>query len=57
VDVLVNTTDPEFSGIGMLDCTVFREGGFKMNEECSKFGVCEEVRSCFSIALVEVSLT
>lgn len=47
VDVIVNTTDPGFSGMGMLDRTVFRKGGVRMNEECSKFGLCEEVRSAF----------
>jgi hypothetical protein len=45
VDAIVNTTDPEFRGMGMLDCTIFRKGGLPMSKECEKFGVCKEVRS------------
>ncbi|KAF2738524.1 hypothetical protein EJ04DRAFT_573686 [Polyplosphaeria fusca] len=42
VDILVNSTDMGFSGMGTLDRTVFRKGGLPMHEDCANFGVCNE---------------
>ncbi|KAF2272780.1 uncharacterized protein EI97DRAFT_436707 [Westerdykella ornata] len=42
VDVLVNSTDPNFFGMGTLDRTVFRKGGPSMSEDCKNFGPCKE---------------
>lgn len=43
VDVIVNSTDPHFAGMGTLDRTIFRKGGLSMQEDISKLGKCEEV--------------
>jgi O-acetyl-ADP-ribose deacetylase (regulator of RNase III) len=43
VDVIVNTTDPWFSGLGTLDRTVFKNGGMSMREACMNIGDCNEV--------------
>ncbi|KAF2638985.1 hypothetical protein P280DRAFT_528457 [Massarina eburnea CBS 473.64] len=42
VDIIVNSTDPGFSGMGSLDSTVFKEAGPAMKEEFSTFGRCKE---------------
>lgn len=42
VDVIVNSTNPSFSGIGVLDRTVFMKGGTALQEDCAKFGLCDE---------------
>jgi O-acetyl-ADP-ribose deacetylase (regulator of RNase III) len=42
VDVIVNSTDMGFSGMGTLDRTVFKKGGLSMHEECTNFGICKE---------------
>lgn len=51
VDAIVNTTSPDFGGVGMLDRTIFRKGGSGMADEISKFGDCQEVRSKFFFPL------
>jgi hypothetical protein len=45
VDAIVNVTDTDFGGVGMLDRTVFRKGGPSLTDECRRFGTCKEVRS------------
>lgn len=42
VDVLVNSTDKLFQGLGTLDRSVFKKGGFQLNEDIKKFGECKE---------------
>ncbi|KAF2474226.1 uncharacterized protein BDR25DRAFT_385695 [Lindgomyces ingoldianus] len=42
VDVIVNSTDIGFSGMGTLDRTIFRKGGLSLQEDCADFGVCKE---------------
>ncbi|KAF1957486.1 hypothetical protein CC80DRAFT_443757 [Byssothecium circinans] len=42
VDVIVNSTDIGFSGMGWLDHTVFRKAGLGMQEEFTAFGMCNE---------------
>jgi len=37
----VNSTNPQFSGNGLLDSTVFRRGGPRMEEQCMSFGTCQ----------------
>lgn len=43
VDVIVNTTDPGFSGVGTLDRIMFQKGGPLMRGDCLNFGTCKEV--------------
>ncbi|KAF1850975.1 uncharacterized protein K460DRAFT_382512 [Cucurbitaria berberidis CBS 394.84] len=42
VDIIVNSTDVFFNGMGTLDRTVFKKGGFELREEVKKFGMCNE---------------
>ncbi|KAL5399494.1 hypothetical protein PMIN02_000550 [Paraphaeosphaeria minitans] len=42
VDILVRSTDKEFSGIGRLDRTVFLVGGLELQQECAKHAPCKE---------------
>ncbi|KAI4667780.1 uncharacterized protein J4E88_010030 [Alternaria novae-zelandiae] len=42
VDIVVNSTDPSFSGMGTLDRSIFKKGGDKLRSEVSTFGKCEE---------------
>ncbi|KAH7348035.1 hypothetical protein BKA66DRAFT_505128 [Pyrenochaeta sp. MPI-SDFR-AT-0127] len=42
VDIMVNSTDVEFLGMGTLDRTVFRQGGLELREQVKKFGKCNE---------------
>ncbi|EUC47258.1 hypothetical protein COCMIDRAFT_35250 [Bipolaris oryzae ATCC 44560] len=42
VDVIVNSTDPSFAGMGTLDRLIFKKGGPGLQEEVQKFGVCQE---------------
>ncbi|KAF2128477.1 hypothetical protein P153DRAFT_397547 [Dothidotthia symphoricarpi CBS 119687] len=42
VDVMVNSTDMRFSGMGTLDRSVFQKGGPELQEDCGNFGVCKE---------------
>ncbi|KAF2651383.1 hypothetical protein K491DRAFT_97807 [Lophiostoma macrostomum CBS 122681] len=42
VDVLVSSTDPDFSGAGTLDRLVFQKGGNALRRECARFGTCKE---------------
>jgi hypothetical protein len=43
VDVIVNSTDPSFGGMGTLDRLVFQKGGDALRRECASFGFCKEV--------------
>ena len=43
VDVMVNSTDMGFSGMGTLDRTVFKKAGPSMYEALNDFGICKEV--------------
>lgn len=40
VDVLVNSTDVSFLGMGTLDRSVFKQGGSELREQIKKFGKC-----------------
>ncbi|KAI4607878.1 hypothetical protein J4E83_009422 [Alternaria metachromatica] len=42
VDIVVNSTDPSFSGMGTLDRSIFKKGGDELRSEVSTFGKCEE---------------
>jgi O-acetyl-ADP-ribose deacetylase (regulator of RNase III) len=42
VDVMVNSTDSSFLGMGTLDRTVLKKGGSGLQEEVKKFGMCKE---------------
>ncbi|KAI4640769.1 hypothetical protein J4E93_008361 [Alternaria ventricosa] len=42
VDIVVNSTDPSFSGMGTLDRSIFKKGGDELRSEVSAFGKCEE---------------
>ncbi|KAJ5061318.1 hypothetical protein J3E72DRAFT_190163 [Bipolaris maydis] len=42
VDVIVNSTDTSFLGMGTLDRLIFKKGGPELQEEVQKFGVCRE---------------
>ncbi|KAF2490359.1 hypothetical protein BU16DRAFT_543692 [Lophium mytilinum] len=42
VDVIVNSTDMAFAGVGTLDRAIFKAGGLTMQEDCSKFGMLKE---------------
>ena len=42
VDIVVNSTDPNFSGMGTLDRSIFKKGGDELRSEVSTFGKCEE---------------
>lgn len=42
VDVIVNSTDTSFLGMGTLDRLVFKKGGPELQEEVQKFGVCQK---------------
>jgi O-acetyl-ADP-ribose deacetylase (regulator of RNase III) len=42
VDVMVNSTDSSFLGMGTLDRTVLKKGGTGLQEEVKKFGKCNE---------------
>lgn len=42
VDIMVNSTDKMFAGMGTLDRSVFKKGGPKLQEDCKNFGVCKE---------------
>jgi O-acetyl-ADP-ribose deacetylase (regulator of RNase III) len=42
VDVMVNSTDDAFQGMGTLDHSVFKKGGFQLREDIKKFGKCQE---------------
>jgi O-acetyl-ADP-ribose deacetylase (regulator of RNase III) len=42
VDVIVNSTDTSFLGMGTLDRTIFKKGGSDLQEEVQKFGECRE---------------
>ncbi|KAI4923106.1 uncharacterized protein J4E92_007859 [Alternaria infectoria] len=42
VDIVVNSTDPSFSGMGTLDRSIFKKGGDDLRSEVSTFGKCEE---------------
>jgi O-acetyl-ADP-ribose deacetylase (regulator of RNase III) len=41
VDIVVNSTDPNFSGMGTLDRSVFKKGGEELCEVVKQFGKCE----------------
>jgi O-acetyl-ADP-ribose deacetylase (regulator of RNase III) len=41
VDVIVNSTDVAFSGLGTLDRTIFKLGGLEMKRNLNSFGVCQ----------------
>ncbi|KAF2676721.1 hypothetical protein K458DRAFT_351264 [Lentithecium fluviatile CBS 122367] len=42
VDIIVNSTNPTFSGTGTLSRTVEQKGGLGMQQELNSFGICEE---------------
>ncbi|EUC38074.1 hypothetical protein COCCADRAFT_22425 [Bipolaris zeicola 26-R-13] len=42
VDVIVNSTDTSFLGMGILDRLIFKKGGPELQEEVQQFGVCKE---------------
>lgn len=42
VDVMVNSTDTSFLGMGTLDRSVFKKGGPELQEEVKKLGPCKE---------------
>ncbi|KAF2205846.1 hypothetical protein GQ43DRAFT_459672 [Delitschia confertaspora ATCC 74209] len=42
VDVIVNSTDMRFSGMGALDSAIFKGGGLSMQEDCANFGTNKE---------------
>ncbi|KAI4945761.1 hypothetical protein J4E91_007674 [Alternaria rosae] len=42
VDIVVNSTDPSFSGMGTLDRSIFKKGGDQLRSEVMSFGKCEE---------------
>jgi len=42
VDIMVNSTDTSFLGMGVLDRSVFKKGGPELMEEVKKFGMCNE---------------
>ncbi|KAF1947080.1 hypothetical protein EJ02DRAFT_450051 [Clathrospora elynae] len=42
VDIMVNSTDVLFLGMGTLDRSVFKKGGFELREQVKKFGRCKE---------------
>ncbi|CAE7008648.1 MACRO domain containing protein [Pyrenophora teres f. teres] len=42
VDILVNSTDISFLGMGVLDRSVFKKGGSELVEQVKKFGTCNE---------------
>lgn len=41
VDVIVNSTDPHFLGMGTLDRTIFKKGGPELWDEVKSFGGCQ----------------
>ncbi|KAF7577167.1 MACRO domain containing protein 1 [Pyrenophora tritici-repentis] len=42
VDIMVNSTDSSFLGMGVLDRSVFKKGGPELMEQIKKFGTCNE---------------
>ncbi|RMZ73219.1 meiosis-specific serine threonine- kinase mek1 [Pyrenophora seminiperda CCB06] len=42
VDIMVNSTDASFLGMGILDRSVFKKGGPELMEKIKTFGVCNE---------------
>ncbi|ORY09923.1 hypothetical protein BCR34DRAFT_615529 [Clohesyomyces aquaticus] len=42
VDVIVNSTDIGFSGMGTLDRVILKKGGVELQEDCATFGKCKE---------------
>ncbi|CAO2649503.1 Nn.00g068880.m01.CDS01 [Neocucurbitaria sp. VM-36] len=42
VDMIVNSTDVSFHGMGILDRTVFKKGGSELREQVKRFGKCRE---------------
>ena len=41
-DVMVNSTDGSFTGMGTLDRTIFRKGGSELRAQVENFGKCKE---------------
>ncbi|KNG45167.1 MACRO domain containing protein 1 [Stemphylium lycopersici] len=41
IDVIVNSTDPHFLGMGTLDRTIFKKGGPELRDEVKRFGECQ----------------
>ncbi|KAG9195991.1 hypothetical protein G6011_01112 [Alternaria panax] len=42
VDVIVNSTDTSFAGMGTLDRSIFKKGGEELREVIKRFGTCGE---------------
>jgi O-acetyl-ADP-ribose deacetylase (regulator of RNase III) len=42
VDIVVNSTDASFSGMGTLDRSIFKKGGEQLRSQVKAFGRCEE---------------
>ncbi|KAJ4367074.1 hypothetical protein N0V83_007604 [Neocucurbitaria cava] len=42
VDMIINSTDVAFHGMGTLDRTVFKQGGIELQEHVKKLGECKE---------------